>query len=181
MPDFFSMRREGFVLSPAGFPSPSTTIGHRLPSSNHIKFNVMTENMITDDIVWHHWMDVSWRTSYFCFFVFSHQSNGCTLKECIQTGITGPPEPPKTTVQESFVTLVGGTKVVVVLLLLLVSSSTTSSSSSFFSVSSVGAVVPSADARNKGEEGVAGSKEGDVVGEVACVEDSLDLRKLRGC
>jgi len=100
---------------------------------------------------------------------FSHQSNGCTLEECIQTGITGPPEPPKTTVQESFVTLVGGTKVVVVLLLLLlVSSSTTScSSSSFFSVSSVGTVVPSAEARYKGEEGVAGSKEGDVVGEVA--------------
>jgi len=99
---------------------------------------------------------------------FSHQSNGCTLEECIQTGITGPPEPPKTTVQESFVTLVGGTKVVVVLLLLLVSSSTTSCScSSFFSVSSVGTVVPSAEARYKGEEGVAGSKEGDVVGEVA--------------
>ena len=94
------------------------------------------------------------------------------LRECIQTGITGPPELPKTTVQESFVTLVGGTKVVVLLLLLLSSSSTSitcSSSSSFFSVSSVLTVSPSAEARYKGEEGVVASEEGDVVGElVAC-------------
>merc|ERR1719382_1023042 len=90
------------------------------------------------------------------------------LRECIQTGITGPPEPPKTTVQESFVTLVGGTKVVALLILLVSSpsSSTTCSSSSFFSTS-VGMVVPSADARYKVEEELVGSKERDVA-TVAC-------------
>ena len=92
------------------------------------------------------------------------------LRECIQTGITGPPELPKTTVQESFVTLVGGTKVVVLLLLLLSSSSSSTTSSSFFSVSSVVTVAPSAEARYKGEEGVVASKEGDVVGELVAYE-----------
>ena len=153
-----------------------TTIIHGLPCSNHIKFNVMTENMITDDRVLTPLDGCIMTYITVCpLGLLLPIKRMHALRECIQTGITGPPELPKTTVQESFVTLVGGTKVVVLLLLLLLSSSSSSStcsSSSFFSVSSVVTVVPSAEARYKGEEGVVASKEGDnVVGEVvACAQ-----------
>merc|ERR1719285_660913 len=150
----------------AGIPFLLTTIIHGLPCSNHIKFNIMTDDRVLTPL------DGCIMTyiTVCPLGLLLPIKRMHALKKRIQTGITGPPELPKTTVQESFVTLVGGTKVVVLLLLLFLSSSssTTCSSPSFFSVSSVVTVLPSAEARYKGEEGVVASKEGDdVVGELA--------------